>query len=565
MKVVRVNMHDCTIEITASPKEWKRLGGRALISKIMLDEVDPVSNPLGPNNKLIIAPGILGGTTVSCVNRISIGAKSPLTDTIKESNAGGVTGYKLARLGIKAIIVENLPKEKSFKNLYISENEISLIDAEEYKNMGVYVTAEKLKEKYNTKVGLVINGPAGERLYRNSGIANADKDGVPSRYSGRGGLGAVMGSKGLKAIIIDDSNATGIEIKNDTLFKETRSIISKTIIENEATNNTYKKYGTAIVVNLTNSLGALPTRNFSTGYFEGAEDINGEKLYELITKRKGDPSHACMPGCLIKCSNIFPDENGDVIVSPLEYETIGLMGSNLGIDNLDLIGKLNYICNDLGLDTIEAGGTIGVAMEAGVIDFGDEDGVLRLLDEIRKDTYLGKIIASGASIAGKVLGVRRIPVVKDQALAAYDPRAIKGLGVTYATSNMGADHTTGSTLRSPVDHRSPDNQVEATRKSKINSTIHDCMGTCLFMGMGIKGDIALLADLYSAMIGESYKTEDIINVVKETLLREREFNRRAGFTVAHDRLPEFFYTEVNPATDTVFDVRQEEINTLFEF
>lgn len=567
MNILRVNLQNNTIESKLASEEWKALGGRALISRILLDEVDPTCNPLGPNNKLIVAPGLLGGTTVSCVNRISIGGKSPLTGTIKESNAGGVTGYKLARLGIKAIIFEGIPEEIKTQILYISDQKTELLPADDYKGLGVYETAEKLKYKFNSKIGMIINGFGGERLYKSAGIANADKDGVPSRYSGRGGLGAVMGSKGIKAVVIDDANSQGVDIENDELFKITRTAITQTILGNEAVANSYTKLGTAGTVNLTNALGALPTRNFSNGIFEGANNINGDKLYELITTRKGEgnSSHACMPGCLIKCSNIFPDEQGKTIVSPLEYETIGLLGSNLGIDNLDIIGKFNYICNDMGLDTIEVGGAIGVAMEAGIISFGDSEGVLNLFEEIRKDTYLGKIIASGASTIGAVLGVQRVPVVKGQTMAAYDPRAIKGLGVTYATSPQGADHTAGQTLRAPVDHSKPEGQVEASKKAQVMNTIHDSMGTCIFLGSGINGNVQLLADLYSAMSGEPCGLEDLKQMSMEALLREREFNKGAGFNAAHDRLPEYFYSEVNPASKTVFDVDQEEMLKIFEF
>lgn len=565
MKVLRTDLGNNSTNYEPIPEEWRHLGGRALISKIMTEEVEPVCDPLGPKNKLIIAPGILAGTTASCVNRISIGGKSPLTGTIKESNAGGNTAYKLARLGIKTVILEGIPKENKLKILFISDNKVKLFPAEELKELGVYETAEKLRNRFGKKIGMIINGQGGERLYRSAGIANTDNEGTPSRFSGRGGLGAVMGSKGIKAVVIDDSNAKGIIIQDEDLFKKTRSIITHTIINNEQIANSYTKFGTAGLVALTNSIGALPTRNFSNGSFEGSEKINGQRLYDLIKERKGKTSHACMPGCLIRCSNIFPDEQGKPLVSPLEYETIGLLGSNCGIDNLDIIGKLNYLCNDIGIDTIEIGGAIGVAMEAGIIEFGDEEGTINLLNEVKNDTYLGKIIAAGASITGKILGVKRVPVSKDQTIAAYDPRAIKGLGVTYATSTMGADHTAGQTLRSPVEHTKTELQVETSKKAQIANTIHDCIGTCIFVGGAIMGNLQLLADLYTSMSGESWTVEDFMKMSKETLLRERKFNEDAGITIAHDRLAEFFYYEENPVTKTVFDVDEEEMKTIHDF
>lgn len=567
MKILRVNLEQKEAIFAECPQEIEQLSGRALISRLMLEEVDPACDPLGPRNKLIFASGILGGTTVSCVNRISIGAKSPLTGGIKESNGGGTTGYKLARLKIKALVLEGVPRDGQWRVLFVSGEKAQLVPAGELQGMGVYETAEKLKERYGHKVGLVIIGPAGERLYRASGIANNDMDGVPSRYSGRGGLGAVMGSKKIKAIVIDDSKSEGPDIADAELFKKTRKEITKTIMENELIANTFTKYGTARMVMVVNSLGALPTRNFSTGAFEGAENISGQKMYELITTRQGEgnPSHACMPGCLIRCSNVYPDETGKALVSPLEFETIGLMGSNCGIDSLDAIARMNYICNDLGLDTIDTGGAIGVAMEAGILGFGDAEGALNLLEEVRKDTFLGKIIASGTAIAGQVLGVKRIPACKGQGFPAYDPRAIKGLGVTYATSPMGADHTAGHTIRTQIEHARPEGQVEASRNAQISYTVHDCIGTCYFLEGAIKGKMELLADLAQAMTGRTCSVEEMKTIAQETLLREILFNEGAGFHPAGNKLPEFCYLEENPAVKTVFDVPQEEMDGIFNF
>ncbi len=543
------------------------IGGRALISKVMDEEVEATCDPLGPFNKLIIAPGTLGGTTVSCVNRISIGGKSPLTGTIKESNSGGTIAYKLARLGLKGVIVEGLPEGDDLYALYLSKDKSELVPVNDLKDKPVYETAEQLLDKYGKKVGLMVIGPTGEKLYRAAGVANTDNEGRPSRYCARGGLGAVFGSKRLKAVIIDDEGAEGPEIKDEGQFKELRKQISDAILNNEQVANSYTKLGTAGLVNLTNGLGALVTRNFSEGSFEGAENINGQKLYELITERggEGNPSHSCMPGCLVRCSNIFPDETGKTIVSPIEYETIGLMGSNCGIDSLDTIGQLNYLCNDLGLDTIEMGGVIGVLMEAGVVEFGDGEGALNLLKEVEKDSYLGKIMAAGATVTGKVFGVKRVPVAKDQVLAAYDPRAIKGLGVTYATSPMGGDHTAGQTLRAPVEHTKPEKQVETSRNAQVMNTIHDCIGTCFFVGPGLSGDITPMVEVANSMLGQSYTLDDFKQMAKETLLREKNFNKQAGFNEAHDRLPEFFYTEENPQVETVFDVPDEELKEVHKF
>ena len=569
-RIVRINVTDYSIISEDCPPKWESLGGRALISKIMEDEVDPLCNPLGQFNKLIIAPGNLAGTTASCVNRLSIGAKSPLTGGIKESNAGGTVALRLARLGIKALIIEGHPSTKELKLIHIAQDGMRFVDAEDFRGMGVYQCASIIFEKYEKNPSVTLIGPTGERLQLASGITNTDVEGVPSRYAGRGGLGAVMGAKQVKAIVIDDiSEAVSLQHDKE-LFRNTVKAISAIVKESELASN-YAKYGTPILVDFVNSLNALATKNFSTGKFEGAEEINAERMYDLITKRKGEGSttHACMPGCLLKCSNIYPDESGKAIVSPIEFETLALMGSNLLVTDLDAIAKMNYMCNDFGLDTVETGAALGVLMEAGVLEFGDAEKAVELLAQVGEDTYLGRIIAAGAGVAGKVFGVTRVPVVKNQALPAYDPRAIKGLGVTYATSPMGADHTAGHTMRSPVNHLKPDQQAEVSKKAQITNTVHDCIGTCFFLGNVLRahpnGELALLCDLLQSMTGLEYKDEDLQQIAKDTLTREKQFNINAGLGAASDLLPEFFYFEENPATGTVFDVPREEMSTVHDY
>jgi len=566
-KLLRVNTKTNEINAEVLTDNYNMLSGRALISKVLTDEVKPTCDPLGKYNKLIIAPGFLAGTTVTCVNRISVGGKSPLTGGIKESNAGGNTAFKLGKLNIKAIILENVPENNKTNILYISKDKMDLVKCHEIKNIGIYKSAEILKGKYGEHVGLMLIGPVGEKMYVNSGISNTDNEGNPSRYSARGGLGAVMGSKGIKAIVIDDKGTSTPDILDKKSFINIKKNITNTVINNEAVANSYTKYGTSNLVDLINKMGALPTHNFSKGRFDQADSVNGKKLYDLIEERQGEGkhSHACMPGCLIRCSNIFADNDGNTIVSPLEYETIGLLGPNCGIGNLDTIGKLNYKCNDLGLDTIETGGAIGVLMEADVIGFGDEEGALNLLEEVKKDSYLGKIIASGAGNTAKVMGVRRVPVVKNQTMASYDPRSIKGLGVTYASSPMGADHTAGQTLRADVEHTKPDGQVEASKNAQISNALFDSIGTCFFVGGAIEGKIELLAGLIAAMYGEDITVNTLKDIAKKTLLREKEFNKKAGLTDAHDRLAEFFYEEENPDVSTVFDVKEEEIKRVHDF
>ena len=221
---------------------------------------------------------------------------------------------------------------------------------------------------------------------------------------------------------------------------------------------------------MSDGFGGLPTRNFSAGHYEEVEDISGETMREFLLERgkPSDPSHACMAGCTIKCSNVFGGEDGKMIVSPLEYETIGLMGSNLGINSLDTVARMNWQVNDLGLDSIEIGAALGVAAEAGLMQWGDGERAMELLDEIRKGTELGCTLGDGAVATGKKYGIERVPAVKGQAMSAYEPRSIKGTGVTYAVSPQGADHTAGLTIRAKVNHLDPTVQKDPSLNAQLN-------------------------------------------------------------------------------------------------
>jgi aldehyde:ferredoxin oxidoreductase len=273
-----------------------------------------------------------------------------------------------------------------------------------------------------------------------------------------------------------------------------------------------------------------------------------------------------MVGCSIKCSNVIGDHNGEqVIVSPLDYETIDLMGANLGINDLDVIAQLNYEVNDIGLDSIEIGATLGVAADAGLLEFGDGERALELVQEIREGTPLGRVLGSGAAVTGKVFGVERVPVVKGQAIPAYDPRAIKGTGVTYATSPQGADHTCGLTIRAKVKPTSPEGQAEVSRGAQINMAGYDSLGACMMSSFGFAVDYRVIGELTNSIYGFDVGEGFLQELGKKTLLLEREFNRRAGFTNKDDRLPEWMTREHLPPHDVVFDVSQEDLDSVFDF
>jgi aldehyde:ferredoxin oxidoreductase len=564
--VWRVNMRERTFRREPVPPGWERLGGRGLLAGILVDEVPPDCDPLGARNKLIFAPGILVGHMLSSTDRISIGAKSPLTGGVKESNAGGRTGLQLTHLGVKALIIEDQPQDSGWWLLHLSAEGVRFEPADELAGLGVFSVAPPLLERYGDKVAIALIGPGGEKGLMAAGIQNLDKDRVPSRIAARGGLGAVMGSKGLKAIVIDGASGEKPPIADHAAFQAAKKAYTKALMDHPQTHS-YRDYGTAAMTNMCNAFGALPTHNFSAGQFDGAERISGEFMRETMLKRGGDcdPSHACMAGCTIRSSNVYGDEQGDAIVSPLEYETIGLMGSNLGIDDLDTIARMNREVNDLGLDSIEIGAALGVAAEAGLLEFGDRERALELIAEIRQFTPLGRILGGGAAQAGKVLGVRRVPVVKNQAISAYDPRAIKGTGVTYSTSPQGADHTCGLTIRAKVDHLNPEGQADLSKGSQINMAGYDSLGICIFASFGYAAAPRTIPDLLNARYGWEVGDDILKELGRETLKLELEFNRRAGFTKNDDRLPEWMREEPLPPHNAVFDVPDAELDALFDW
>ncbi len=566
-QVWRANVREQTLKHEPVPDSWKRLGGRGLLARILLDEVDAKCDPLGPENKLIFAPGLLVGHMLSSNDRISVGGKSPLTGGIKESNAGGRTGLHMTHMGIHALIIEGQPKEDGYWVLYLSLNEAKWAKADELVGLGVYETAQKLVGKYGDKVAIALIGPGGEMRMKAAGIQNLDKDRVPARIAARGGLGAVMGSKGLKAIVFDHAGGQKPPIADPEAFKIAQKDYTKAVMEHPQS-ITYRDYGTAAMAHMCDGFGGLPTRNFSSGHFEEVDDISGETLREFLLERgkPSDPSHACMAGCTIKCSNVFGGEDGKMIVSPLEYETIGLMGSNLGIDSLDTVAHMNWQVNDLGLDSIEVGAALGVAAEAGLMQWGDGERAMALLGEIRKGTELGRTLGDGSVATGKKYGIERVPAVKGQAMSAYEPRAIKGTGVTYAVSPQGADHTAGLTIRAKVNHLDPTVQKDPSLTAQLNMAGYDTIGACIFAGFGYAATPdAVIKRLLKARYGWDDLPDNILQELgKQTIKMEREFNRRAGFTKEDDRLPKWMTEQPLPPHNAVFDVSEEVLDHIFD-
>lgn len=567
MKFLRVDMASESVKLETPDDAYALYGGRALIAKILTDEVDPKCDPLGPRNKLVICSGLLAGTSAPTAGRLSVGGKSPLTGTIKEANVGGTAGRMMSRLGIRAIIVENAAPGKCFI-LRISDGNAQLLPGEQYAGLNNYELVSRLQEAYGPKIGVISIGGAGERGYRNSTVQITNTEGYPSRAAARGGMGAVMGSKGLKAIILEPGSAAEVAYSDKEKFNSAVKSYVQGIKDHPVSGQALPALGTAVLVNIVNAMGALPTRNFSSGNFDGAEAISGENLAQILGARGGKAGHICQVGCPIACSNIYHDENGRYLTSGLEYETIALNGANCGISSLDTIARIDRLCDDFGLDTIETGATIAVCMEAGKTAFGDEKGALALIKEMIDSTELGKVLGQGTAATGKHLGVKRIPTVKGQSIAGYDPRALKGTGVTYATSPMGADHTCGnSILEQNVAPTQKEGQVEISTHLQVGMATFDSLGMCIFSGFctADPANVGHLLDMVSSRFGGDWDPNKLFAIGINTLAMEKRFNAAAGIGEEQNCIPEFMTTEPLPPTGSIFDITLTELNRAIPF
>jgi aldehyde:ferredoxin oxidoreductase len=490
-------------------------------------------------------------------SRMSIGAKSPLTGGIKESNVGGMAGIMLGQLGIGAIVIQGECRSPSLKGLIIRRDLAELFEASELKGLGNYDTVTALKKRFGQDVGVISVGPCGEMKMAAATIAVTDTNGRPCRHAARGGLGTVMGAKGLKAIVIDPKGAKPLKGVDAVAFTKAVKEYTK-ILKSSKRTAFWRENGTAGLVEISNERGSLPTRNFTAGSYEKKNAINSEKLKEIVQQRGGSMGHPCMRGCVIQCSNIYHDEHGQYLTSGLEYETIAMMGSNLDIDDLDTIAQIDFRCDNYGMDTIEIGVTLGILTETDLFTFGDRKRAVALIDEIGQGTVLGRVLGQGSVITGKVFGIRRVAAVKGQALPGHCARSIKGLGVTYATSPQGADHTAGFVTEEPL---SKDGHVERSREAQINNLIADSLGLCQFTGL--RAEHELFAGLVGPLAGKTPTKNEIRSIGQDALWQERMFNIRAGFGPGQDRLPEFMATEPLPPHDTVFDVEDKELDRVF--
>ena len=573
MRFIRVNMDEKTIHIEDVPQDYMGLGGRGLTSIMINAEVPPKCDPLGPENKLIFAPGFLSGTPLPNTSRISIGAKSPLTGTIKESNTGGTVAAALGRLGITAVVIEGQAPEGELSFLRIDEKgNASLIPAQEYKGMRTYKLVEKILEVYGKRTSVLCIGPAGEYKLTAASIQSSDIDGRPCRAAGRGGLGAVMGAKGLKALIVDQRGKGADPIADPQAFKEAVKAVTKIVKADHMNKEVMPKLGTAGLVAPVNSMGAFPSYNARKGVLDGWEKISGEAMAELIQERGGNPTHMGCTQCIIHCSNEFVDKEGKYVTGSLEYETIWAMGGMTGIADLDTIARLDNLCDNIGVDTMSTGVAIAVAMDAGYKEFGDAEAAIEMVEEIGKGTEFGKILGNGPAAVGRHFNHDRVPVVKGQSVAGFDPRAMRGNGVTFATSPMGADHTAGNVvglcLQGKLDPMQAEGVVEISRNLQITTAAFDSTGLCFMASVALMEPEPqeTFRKAINAILGTELGPDDFPRAMGIRVLKaEREFNRKAGFTNQDDRLPRFFYEEPLPPHNTVFVISDGEIDSTFDF
>ncbi len=548
-RIIRINMSDQSVAIEAMPGEWKLLGGRALSARILRSECDPSCDPLGAEAVLVLAPGALAGTAAPTSGRISFGAKSPLTGGIKEANSGGNPGQHLAKMGYRAIIITGKPADPEARyGVEIKADGATIVDAAGLKGLWNYATCEQLAGRYAAKDSFITVGPAGEMQLRGASVACTDQDNrYPTRHAARGGLGAVMGSKGIKFMVCDGS-ARMREAADPGAFKELGKSFSKAYLDGPQ----MFQAGTSAFVGMANMLNTFPHKNRVEGQSPDAEGLDGARIMESFAER-GGRMHNCLTGCIVQCSNIVHDADGNYKTSALEFETLALLGSNLAMKNVDQVAEFDRLCDELGLDTIEAGAAIGVLMDSGAMDFGDYEGAKRLFEEeIAKGSELGKVVGNGAASVGAYTKHHRVPTVRGQAIPAWDPRPLKATGITYSTSAMGADHTAGLIANPGLPEEA---WALKSQQAQLINAVCDSSGFCQFMSPTLDH----IRGFLGAMYGCEVSLEDIADMGWQTLTDEWEFNKAAGWKDEDDGLPECMKVDPIGPEQLVFDVAPDVI------
>ena len=560
-----IRLDDHTVTTRELHGEEISRAGRYFIAKTLLEMGAATVDPLSPANPLIFSAGPFAGTSFSNANRVSVGCKSPLTGGVKEANGGGTFGYGMGQLKVAGFTLHGASPDWVVVHMK-KDGGIDFDDAGPYLGKGNFEANRMLLARYGKKAAVAICGPVGEYQGLIAGIAFTDKDGRPSRLAARGGVGAVMGAKKVKAIVLDmdrippfeDPKKVMASIKNYAKMLQADGIVQ----------NFYAALGTMGMADVQNYMGGLPVRNFSAGQL--ANVASGEKfklgadyIGPLNTSRGGEQTHACMPGCVIQCSNVYHDGAGKEVVSPVEYETLGLLGSNCGLTEPDDLAQLNFIANDLGVDTIETGAMLAVLMEAGLGGFGDAKFMAECLAEVGRGTDNGRVWAQGTARVGEHYGVRRVPVIKKQAISAYDPRVVEATGITMMSTAQGADHTAGNLPRLKTREMDTESLISQSLAQQTKVAATDSLGLCVFGQSVTNTNLAFLVDSINAAHGTSLTPDFFEALGRETLRLEWEFNRRAGFTERDDELPEFFYQEALPPTNHVARFHASDVHGMY--
>jgi len=559
-KILRVDLSSGEITTeTIDPKIAKDyLGGRGWAIRYLYDEVDPRVDALAPENKLIFATGPLTGTPAPTGNRYMVVTKSPLTGALADSNSGGVFPTEMKWTGFDLFIFEGKAQQPVY--LWVNEDTVELRPAGHLWGKEVPETTDLLLQETDAKAKVACIGPAGERLVKVAAIMN-DKH----RAAGRSGVGAVMGSKNLKAVVVRGNKVP--EFADPANMKALSMSIQKEVGSDIKTKgSSLREYGTAYVPQITNQLGIIPTRNFKTGRFEGVDKIDGPSLKEQFLIR-AKPCYKCPISCGRDTRVDVPGYEG--AGEGPEYETLGAIGSACGIDNLAAITKANYICNELGMDTISVGVTISCAMEmyenglipeaelGGPLRFGDADAMIEF---VRKTGYregFGDLLAEGSYRLAEHYGHPEYSITaKKLEFPGYDPRGAQGMGLLYATSNIGASHMAGDTAYSEVfgvplklDPVSIENKAGIVKRFEDIFTVIDAVGLCVFLSVRymLDADIELLPHRLSQVLnyatGSGYDVETVLEAGERVFNLERLFLLRAGFTGADDTLPDRMLNE----------------------
>ncbi len=540
-KILRVSLTDNNIVEQPLEKDLvsEYLGGRGLGVKMLFDGLAPNTDPLSPENILIFAVGPLTATTVPTAGRFVVITKSPLTGTIFDSHAGGYFGAQLRRAGYAAVVFEGSSPSPVY--LWINDERFELRDASRVWGKDVVETTNLLLEDTDAKAQVACIGPAGENRVKIAAIMT-DKH----RAAGRGGVGAVMGSKNLKAVVVKGSGKVAVadsERLNEAV-KRARLLIKK----NSVTDKSLPIYGTAVLVNVTNEFGMLPTHNFQEGTFNDAVGVSGEKLLERLSVR----TYNCY-GCPIGCGRISR-ARGEEVGGP-EYETIWAFGPQCGINDLEWIATINHQCNLMGIDTISAGSTIGCAMELvqrGNLDaplhFGETEGLIELIHDIAHARGLGAELGEGSRVLASDYGAPELAMhVKGLEMPAYDPRGAQGHALGYATSNRGGCHLRSyligpEILGTPVrvDRDRPEGKADLVVLYQNLSAAMDSLVVCRFTNFAWTVDD--YAEMLAAGSGLPVTGRDILTIGERIWNLERLFNNREGLTTDDDQLPPRFFT-----------------------